>query len=109
MADLAVHVRKEHEAFGCDHCNRRFQNEDGLQEHVEEHVVKCDVCDERFFSDEEMVTHRREEHELEDCDLCDQRFLKTEALLEGHQLTEHGIKTKTIKQFGGGMMFMMVD
>lgn len=109
VADLAHHVRTEHEAFPCDHCARRFQNKENLEEHVEEHVIKCDVCEERFFSEEDMVAHRREEHELEDCDLCDQRFLKTEALLEGHQLAVHGIKTKTIKQFGGGMMFMMVD
>ena len=72
MANLVDHVRTEHEAFACDHCARRFQNKENLEEHVEEHVVKCDVCEERFFSQEDMVGHRREEHELEDCDLCDQ-------------------------------------
>ena len=109
MVDLASHVRSEHEVFGCDHCARRFQNQEKLEEHVEEHVVPCDVCEEKFFSIEDMVEHRREEHELEDCDLCDERFLKAEALLESHQLEVHGIKTRTIKQFGGGMMFMMMD
>ena len=34
---------------------------------------------------------------------------KEDKLLESHLETEHGIKTKTIKQFSGGMMFMMVE
>ena len=109
MVDLASHVRNEHEVFGYDHCARRFQNQEKLEEHVEEHVVPCDVCEEKFFCTEDMVEHKREEHELEDCDLCEERFLKVEALLESHLLEVHGIKTRTIKQFGGGMMFIMMD
>ena len=49
MANLVDHVRTEHEAFACDHCARRFQNKENLEEHVEEHVVKCDVCEGRFL------------------------------------------------------------
>jgi len=108
--ELEVHVRSVHEAEQCDECKRRFSTKDDLQKHMkEEHLVKCDVCEEEFYSETAMKEHRREEHEMEDCDMCDERFLKEDKLLESHLETEHGIKTKTVKQFSGGMMFMMVE
>lgn len=108
--DLEVHVRSVHEAEQCGECKRRFATPDDLQKHMkEEHLVKCDVCEEEFYSDTAMKEHRRDEHEMEDCDMCEERFLKEDKLLESHLETEHGIKTKTVKQFSGGMMFMMVE
>ena len=110
VLDVQEHVRTVHENKLCGHCARRFATQDNLDGHIqEEHLVKCDVCEEPFYSPESMSEHRREEHELEDCDMCEERFLKTEKLLEGHLDKVHGIKTKTIKQFAGGMMFMMAE
>ena len=110
VLDVGDHVRKVHEAEVCAHCPRRFPTQEKLQGHVkEEHLVKCDVCEEEFYSEDTVKNHRREEHEMEGCDMCEERFLKTENLMEAHLDTVHGIKTKTIKKFGGGMMFMMVE
>ena len=46
----------------------------------EEHLVKCDVCEEEFYSDTAMKEHRRDEHEMEECDMCEERFLKEDKL-----------------------------
>ena len=110
VADLPAHVREEHERQACAHCSSRFATADALEEHVRKtHIVTCEICQEDFTSEEDMVEHRREEHETEECDMCQQKFLKTDKLLEAHLAEEHGIKTKTIREFGGGAMFMMME
>jgi len=110
VADLPAHVREEHERQGCPHCSSRFATAGGMEEHVRKtHIVTCEICREDFTSEGDMMEHRRDEHEMEECDMCQQRFLKTDELLEAHLAEEHGIKTKTIRQFGGGAMFMMME
>ena len=77
--DLEVHVRSVHEAEQCGECKRRFATPDDLQKHMkEERLVKCDVCEEEFYSDTAMKEHRRDEHETEVCDMCEENFRKKE-------------------------------
>jgi hypothetical protein len=110
VLDVAEHVRRVHESEACGECARRFPSPATLEAHMEEeHLVTCDLCQENFFNAVTMAEHRREEHEMEDCDMCDERFLKTEKLMDGHLESVHGIKARTIKQFAGGHMFMMMD
>ena len=41
--------------------------------------------------------------------ICDERLRKADNLMDDHKEREHGIKKKVIREFGGGMMFMMMD
>ena len=91
--DLEVHVRSVHEAEQCGECKRRFATPDDLQKHMkEEHLVKCDVCEEEFYSDTAMKEHRRKEHIMEhrlfECKLCYNKFRLNKYLMK-HQKKIH--------------------
>ena len=55
-----------------------------------------------------MIFHIEEVHESEYCDFCDERIRKSDNSLDDHKEKQHGIKKKVMKEFGGGMMFMMM-
>jgi len=106
---LEHHVSETHEREPCEYCSKKFENGDALEKHVEiAHLEKCQQCDEEFYSEESLRSHVVDVHESEVCDICDIKFLISDKMMDEHKDKVHGIKTKTIKQFGG-MMFMMVS
>ena len=66
------------------------------------------MCEEEFYSEESLKAHIVDIHESEECDICQVKFLIADKMMDDHKDKVHGIKSKTIKHFGG-MMFMMVS
>jgi len=103
------HISDVHEKEPCEHCGKKFESEDAVEKHIEiTHLQKCEQCDEEFYSEESLKAHVTDVHESEECDICSIKFLIADKMMDEHKDKVHGIKTKTIKQFGG-MMFMMVS
>lgn len=110
VEDVDNHIITLHEREPCEYCNKKFDSEDAVDKHVEvAHLQTCERCDEEFYSEESLNTHIVDIHESEECDICNMKFLIADKIMDKHKEEVHGIKTKTIKQFGGGMMFMMVS
>ena len=98
-----------HEVEKCQHCDKKFLDKSKVDIHVKEsHLEKCQQCDEIFFSKSLLSEHIEDVHESEYCDFCDERIRKADSLLDDHKEKEHGIKKKVVREFGGGMMFMMM-
>jgi len=109
VENVDQHISDTHEREQCEHCTKKFENVDAVEKHVESaHLQKCEQCDEEFYSEESVQAHIVDVHESEVCDICDIKFLIADKMMDEHKDKVHGIKTKTIKQFGG-MMFMMVS
>merc|ERR1719369_257294 len=87
VENVDEHIKELHERDPCEYCDRKFENEAAVDKHIE--VVHLQTC--------------------EECDICNIKFLIADKMMDEHKDKVHGIKTKTIKQFGGGMMFMMVS
>ena len=101
------HVNETHEKESCEHCGKKFESRTVVEDHVKiSHLQTCAICEEEFFSEESLKAHMVDIHESEECDICQVKFLIADKMMDDHKDKEHGIKTKTIKQFGG-MMFMM--
>ena len=99
-----------HESEACDHCGKKFLDKSKVEIHIKQnHLETCEQCDEVFFSKSSISEHIEEVHESEFCDICDERLRKADNLMDDHKEREHGIKKKVIREFGGGMMFMMMD
>ena len=104
MNHLAIH-----EVESCEHCDKKFLDKSKVEIHVKHtHLEKCDECDEIFYSQSSMSAHIQDVHESEHCDFCDQRIRIADNSLDDHKEKQHGIKKKVMKEFGGGMMFMMM-
>jgi len=107
--NVEQHISETHEREPCEYCSKKCENEAALEKHIElTHLQKCEQCEEEFYSEENLQAHVVDVHESEDCDICDIKFLIADKMMDEHKDKVHGIKTKTIKQFGG-MMFMMVS
>merc|ERR1719186_2314292 len=61
-----------------------------------------------FESPSVVEKHFREIHEKMKCDDCDQEF-DSEEVLDHHKVEVHNHAKTTFKQFGGGLMMMMVS
>ena len=98
-----------HEVEKCEHCDKKFLDKSKVDIHVKEsHLEKCQQCDEIFFSKSSLSEHTEDIHESEYCDFCDERIRKADNSLDDHKEKEHGVKKKVVREFGGGMMFMMM-
>ena len=98
-----------HEVESCEHCEKKFLDKSKVEIHVKQnHFEKCEQCDETFYSQSSVSAHIEEVHESEYCDFCDERIRKSDNSLDDHKEKQHGIKKKVMKEFGGGMMFMMM-
>jgi len=103
------HISQNHEREPCEHCSSKFESKDALEKHIVSiHLVKCKECDDEYYNEDSLQEHVVDIHESEVCDICDMKFLIADKMMDEHKDKVHGIKTKTIKQFGG-MMFMMVS
>jgi len=110
FAILDEHIKEVHERETCEYCSRKFPSTGDVDKHLQSvHFVKCEQCDEGFYVEQQLKDHVIEEHETETCDICDQKMLIKDKLMDEHKDKIHGIKTMTKKEFGGGMMFMMVS
>jgi len=110
VENVDEHIKELHERDPCEYCDRKFENEAAVDKHIEVvHLQTCDKCNEEFFSEDSLQGHVVDVHESEECDICNIKFLIVDKMMDEHKDKVHGIKTKTIKQFGGGMMFMMVS
>ena len=108
--DREEHVTRIHLTQHCQHCTQKFCEPAKLEEHVETvHMRSCQECEDTFLSQTSLDDHIEEVHACEYCDICDEKLRKADNLMEEHQDKVHGIKQKVIKQFGGGMMFMMIS
>ena len=109
VGDVEEHISQVHEREPCQHCGKKFADEAAVEKHIEDsHLQTCEQCKEQFYSKEKLQTHVVDIHESEKCDICNTKFLIQEKMMDEHKEKVHGIKAKTIKQFGG-MMFMMVS
>jgi len=109
VGNLDEHISQVHEREPCEHCSKKFENEAALEKHIEvAHLQKCEQCEEEYYSEDSLQAHVVDVHESEECDICNIKFLIADKMMDEHKDKVHGIKTKTIKQFGG-MMFMMVS
>eukprot|EP00092_Neocalanus_flemingeri_P023679 GFUD01025681.1.p1 GENE.GFUD01025681.1~~GFUD01025681.1.p1 ORF type:complete len:314 (-),score=66.15 GFUD01025681.1:76-1017(-) len=109
VENVDQHISETHEREPCEYCSKKFENSDSLEKHIEiSHLEKCEQCEDEFYSEESLRYHVVDVHESELCDICDIKFLIADKMMDEHKDKVHGIKTKTIKQFGG-MMFMMVS
>lgn len=98
-----------HEVESCEHCDKKFLDKSKVEIHVKHtHLEKCEECGEIFYSQSSMSAHIQYVHESEHCDFCDERIRKADSSLDDHKEKQHGIKKKVMKEFGGGMMFMMM-
>ena len=108
--DREEHISMIHLTQHCQHCGEKFTESAKLEEHVETvHIRACPECDDKFLSQSSLADHIEEVHACEYCDICEEKLRKADNLMEEHQDKAHGIKQKVIKEFGGGMMFMMIS
>ena len=110
VENVDEHISEVHERDPCEYCEKNFENKAAVDKHIEVvHLQTCEKCDEDFYSEDSLQGHVIDVHESEECDICNSKFLIADKMMDEHKDKVHGIKTKTIKQFGGGMMFMMVS
>ena len=103
------HIAREHQTEQCPHCHHRFTDQTKLETHVQAvHLRLCEECDEKFLSEASLSEHLEDAHASEYCDICSEKLSKADRMTE-HQDKAHGIKQKVIKEFGGGMMFMIIS
>ena len=109
VENMESHISSSHENEPCDHCSKRFLNRAKVEVHMKEsHVWPCEECEDRFFSPSALAEHVEEAHTFDHCDICDEKLKKDDGLMDEHKDKVHGIKRKVMKEFGGGMMFMMM-
>ena len=109
VEDVDTHVSNTHLTEACNHCNEKFLDKTRVETHIkEEHLQVCDECEEKFYNKENLDNHIEDVHACEYCDICDAKLRKADNSMDDHKDKEHGIKKKVVKEFGGGMMFMMV-
>ena len=109
VENVETHISEVHEKEACDHCTKKFETREKVDMHVEAaHLKQCEQCDEEFYTEDSLKAHIVDVHESEECDICNIKLLIADKMMDEHKDKVHGIKSKTIKQFGG-MMFMMVS
>lgn len=80
----------------CPNCEEGPFDQSGLDTHMSEcpKKVKCNECDERFSSDNELDAHKASVHKVVnyDCEICGRTFSSKENL-NSHIQEEHSVKT----------------
>ena len=110
VGDREQHVARLHLKQQCQHCSQSFTLLSQLEDHVLlSHVRRCSECDETFMSENSLAEHVEDVHASEHCHICGEKLRIADNMMAEHQDRTHGIKQRVIKQFGGGMMFMMVS
>ena len=110
VENMETHVNNSHRSEPCRFCNEKFLNSSKVETHIKEaHLRQCQQCEEEFFSEASLNEHTEDVHNSQYCDLCDEKMKIGEDIMDNHKELVHGIKKKVIKEFGGGMMFMMVS
>ena len=72
----------------CDLCDRDFNNQDELQQHVNNgHNLSCNSCDALFTNESELQKHSANRHRVQ-CDKCQQSFLNHVELIN-HNKSNH--------------------
>jgi len=107
---LQKHIEDVHKTEKCSECDFRTANISVLEKHVYFKHPK-DICEEcgMAFEDEYTVEkHFKEIHEKSKCDDCDVEF-DTDESLDEHKVKVHKHSKTTFKEFGGGLMMMMIS
>ena len=109
VEEVDSHISSSHLTEACKHCDEKFLDKTRVENHIqEEHLKVCEECEDKFYNQENLDVHIEDVHACEYCDICDAKLRKSDNLMDDHKDKEHGIKKKVVKEFGGGMMFMMV-
>jgi KRAB domain-containing zinc finger protein len=107
---LNLHIKAVHEkiCFECEFCSKTFSFESSKIRHVRSvhqniRDFKCDVCDDRCFSQsdqlkEHIMRYHTENPELFECELCDSNFI-SKKVLNAHHRNVHEKKYKPEKSF----------
>jgi len=69
---LENHDRLKHKEWNCEHCSFQGNNQNSLNNHKSEakHMdtnYKCNNCDNKFFSKDQLMKHRKGEHRVKIC------------------------------------------
>ena len=103
------HIQAAHAQEPCPHCTKLFASKAKVDSHIqEEHLRTCSQCDDTFYTESSLNQHVEDVHASEYCDICDEKLRKADNMMDDHKDKVHGIKSKVMKTFGNGMMFMMV-
>ena len=110
VEEVDTHISSSHLTESCKHREQKFHDKTKVETHIKEkHLQVCEECEEKFYNKENLDEHIEDVHACEYCDICDEKLRKADNLMDDHKDKEHGIKKKVVKEFGGGMMFMMVS
>ena len=83
-----------HDTYKCDVCDNRFSTLEELNDHMsrkhEVNIYKCDVCDNKFSSIEDLNDHMSREHAVHKfkCDVCPNLFSER-ANMQAHMVKIH--------------------
>eukprot|EP00092_Neocalanus_flemingeri_P032071 GFUD01034859.1.p1 GENE.GFUD01034859.1~~GFUD01034859.1.p1 ORF type:complete len:435 (-),score=132.27 GFUD01034859.1:113-1417(-) len=106
---LQKHVEGVHKTESCKDCDYKAKTKDSLETHIyNSHPTDiCEECGMAFENPSAVEKHFQDIHEKIKCDDCDAEF-DCEELLENHKVDSHNQTKTTFKQFGGGLMMMMI-
>merc|ERR1719154_398645 len=88
----------------------KFITEDCLEKHVY-NTHPTDICEDCGMAFENLLAvekHYKDIHEKIKCDTCDEEFDFMETL-DNHKVEKHNVAKTTFKQFGAGLMMMMIS
>lgn len=109
---LKEHVKDVHEKEKCNKCNFVARTKVDLEQHIYNYHPDdvCEECGMAFENASCVDKHFQEIHQRSKCDEndCDKEFDDDE-LLDNHKVEMHNATKTTFKQFGGGLMMMMVS
>ena len=106
---LQKHVEDVHNTEKCVECDFRTANTNDLESHIYIKHPKdiCDECGMAFEDELALDEHFKEIHVKMICDDCDEEF-DSDDMLEDHRVNVHKHNKTTFKEFGGGLMMMMI-
>ena len=107
---LQKHVDDVHKTEHCNECDFRTTNTSDLENHIYSKHPKdiCEECGMAFEDENALDEHFKEIHEKIKCDDCDKEF-DSDDTLEDHKVNVHKHSKTTFKEFGGGLMMMMIS